>query len=171
MTPPQIILGVVVVQRLVELLIARRNTERLLAQGAVEYGASHYPFIVLLHAAWLIALALAVPANAAISVPWLVVFIVLQLGRLWVIVTLGRYWTTRVISLPGARLVRHGPYRYVRHPNYLIVAGEIAVLPLVFGEWVIASVFSLLNALVLRERIAVEERALAARDKIIPSGN
>ncbi|HEX6980185.1 MAG TPA: isoprenylcysteine carboxylmethyltransferase family protein [Alphaproteobacteria bacterium] len=171
MTPAQIILGIVLVQRIVELLVARHNTERLLAQGAVELGASHYPYIVLLHAAWFAALAIAVPANAAVSVPWLTVFIVLQLGRIWVIRTLGRYWTTRVISLPGAPLVRHGPYRYVRHPNYLIVAGEIAVLPLVFGEWAIALVFSILNALVLRERIAVEERALMARDKITPLGN
>jgi methyltransferase len=100
--------------------------------------------------------------------PWLALFVVLQVLRLWVVLSLGRWWTTRVISLPGAPLVRRGPYRWLRHPNYLVVAGEIAVLPLVFAAWRLALVFSLLNAALLAWRIAVEERALAARRPIGP---
>jgi len=90
---------------------------------------------------------------------------VLQGLRVWVLATLGRYWTTRIITLPGAPLVRRGPYRWLRHPNYVVVAGEIAVLPLAFGAWQIAVVFSLANALVLWIRIRSEERALATRPR------
>lgn len=163
MTAVQIILGAVLLQRLGELLISRRNTQRLLDQGAVEIGAGHYPYIVVLHAAWLAALVLLTPDNAPVNSAWLGVFLVLQAVRLWVLISLGRYWTTRVLTLPGAPLVRHGPYRYLRHPNYAVVAAEIAVLPLVFGQWQIAVVFSALNFLALRERIRVENEALAER--------
>lgn len=163
MTLVQIILGLVLVQRLGELLLSRRNTERLLDEGAVEIGGSHYPYIVLLHAAWLAALVLLTPADAPVSYPWLAVFVILQAGRIWILASLGRFWTTRILTLPGAPLVRRGPYRYLRHPNYVVVAGEIAVLPLVFGQWEIAAIFSLLNLLVLYERIRVENEALAER--------
>lgn len=171
MTPAQYIIGFVLLQRLAELLLAKRNARRLLDEGGVEYGARHYPYLVLLHASWIAALAVGVPPEAGINPFWLAIFALLQVGRIWVIASLGRFWTTRIISLPGAPLVRHGPYRYVRHPNYLIVAGEIAVLPLVFGEWMIAALFSAINALLLRERIAAEDAALAGRQQIMPSGN
>ena len=95
--------------------------------------------------------------------PLLAVFLVLQLGRLWVISTLGPYWTTRIITLPGAPLVKRGPFRLVRHPNYLVVACEIAVLPLAFGAWRIAVVFSILSAMLTLYRIRLEDAALAAR--------
>lgn len=163
MTAVQIILAAVLLQRLAELWLARRNTRRLLAEGAVEIGASHYPYIVMLHAAWLAALVLLTPADAPVSYGWLAVFVVLQAGRIWVLASLGRFWTTRVLTLPGTPLVRHGPYRYLRHPNYAVVAGEIAVLPLVFGHWEIALVFSVLNLVVLRDRIRIENEALAER--------
>lgn len=169
MTAAQIILGLVLVQRLAELALAHRNTQRLLAQGAVEHGASHYPYLVLLHAAWLAALVLLVPDEASVSVFWLAAFIALQAGRIWVIASLGRFWTTRIITLPGAPLVRRGPYRFLRHPNYLIVAGEIATLPLVFGLWPVALLFTALNALLLRERIATENHALAVRRSLTRS--
>jgi methyltransferase len=157
------ILVLVAAQRLAELALAARNTRKLLAQGGREVGAAHYPLFVLLHTAWLVAILVTVPWNA---VPnwWLVgVFVVLQLLRVWVIATLGPYWTTRVITVDGAPLVRGGPYRFVRHPNYWVVAGEIAVLPLAFGAWPVALVFSVLNALLVRHRVAVEEGALASR--------
>lgn len=163
MSAVQIILGAVLLQRLAELWLARRNTQRLLDEGAVEIGGNHYPYIVLLHAAWLAALVLLTPEHAPVNYGWLAVFLILQAARVWVLVTLGRFWTTRILTLPGAPVVRHGPYRYLRHPNYAVVAGEIAVLPLVFGQWEIALVFSLLNLLVLRERIRVENEALAER--------
>ncbi len=149
--------------RLAELVYARRNTSRLLAQGAREVGAGHYPLIVVLHAAWLAAMALFIPADAAVSVPLLALFGLVQVFRFWVLASLGRYWTTRIITLPGAPLVRKGPYRYLRHPNYLVVVLEILLLPLAFGAWQIALVFSLLNAAMLFWRIRVENEALETR--------
>ncbi|WP_225768480.1 isoprenylcysteine carboxyl methyltransferase family protein [Inquilinus sp. Marseille-Q2685] len=153
----------VAAQRLGELAYARHNESRLRARGAVERGARHYPLFILLHGAWLLAVFLLIPADQVPSWPLLALFLLLQLARVWVVATLGPYWTTRVLSLPGAPLVRRGPYRWVRHPNYLIVAAEIAVLPLAFDAWTIAIAFSLANALLLRHRIGVEENALAGR--------
>ena len=157
------VLGLVILQRLAELVLAARNTSRLRAAGAFELDARGYPLFVLLHGGWLVSLALLVPASAPPSWPLLAVYAVLQLGRIWVIASLGRHWTTRLIVLPGAPLVRRGPYRFVRHPNYLIVAAEIAVLPLAFGAVAIAVAFSLANLLLVARRIAIEERALAPR--------
>ena len=154
-----VILVLVTFQRLGELVLANRNTRRLMARGAAETGAGHYPLIVGLHAAWLLGLAILAwdrPANLI----WLGVFVGLQLARVWVIASLGDRWTTRIISLPGAPLVRRGPYRFVSHPNYVVVAAEIAVLPLVFGLVGYAIVFSLLNAAVLAIRIRAESRTL-----------
>jgi methyltransferase len=153
------ILAFVTLQRLFELLIARRNTGRLLAQGAVEHGREHYPLVVALHALWLAALWWWAPGRP-IDLPLLVLFAVLQLGRVWVLKTLGPRWTTRIIVLPGAPLIRTGPYRWFSHPNYVIVTAEIAVLPLVFGLWQIALVFSLLNVAMLATRLRAENRAL-----------
>ncbi|MBL8666147.1 MAG: hypothetical protein JNM48_01655 [Rhodospirillales bacterium] len=163
MSLPQALVMLVLAQRLAEVLWAQRNERRLLAQGAIEIGARHYPLFFLLHGAWLASLALLVPANAPLFWPLLLAFVLLQAARLWVIASLGRYWTTRIITLPGAPIVRRGPYRWLRHPNYAIVAAEIAVLPLVFGAWPIALVFSVLNTLLLRHRIRLEEQALAPR--------
>ncbi|MFN4163926.1 MAG: isoprenylcysteine carboxyl methyltransferase family protein [Ferrovibrio sp.] len=157
------VLAFVVLQRLAELAWASRNTRRLLARGGRETGARHYPLFVLLHASWLLAIALTVPADTVPNWPLLGLFALLQLGRVWVIATLGPYWTTRIITLDGAPLVRHGPFRFLRHPNYWVVAAEIAVLPLAFGAWPVAVVWSLLNAALLRHRIRVEETALQPR--------
>lgn len=167
----QILVMLVLAQRLGEVAWARRNERRLRATGAVEIGAGHYPLFFLLHGAWLAALALLVPAEAPVYWPLLALFALLQLGRLWVIATLGRYWTTRIITLPGAPLVRAGPYRWLRHPNYCVVAAEIAVLPLAFGAWQIALVFSVLNALLLRHRIRIEQQALALRGMDVGHGH
>nr|WP_295833938.1 isoprenylcysteine carboxylmethyltransferase family protein [uncultured Azospirillum sp.] len=161
---PQVILLAVAAQRLLELVIARRNTARLLADGAREVGAAHYPLFVALHAGWLLALFVMVPADAPVNGWLLALFLLLQAGRVWVIATLGRFWTTRIITLDGAPLVRRGPFRWIRHPNYLVVAGELAVLPLVFGEVWIAIAATLLNIPLTLHRIRVEEGALKGRD-------
>jgi methyltransferase len=158
-----IVLGLVVLQRLGELALAARNTRDLRAAGAVELDAGAYPLFVALHAAWLLSLALLVPASTPPSWPLLAVFAALQLGRLWVIASLGRYWTTRLILPPDRPLVSRGPYRFLNHPNYLIVIAEIATLPLAFGAVMIAAVFSAANLALLARRIAIEERALMPR--------
>jgi methyltransferase len=153
------ILCFVTVQRVAELALSQRNTKRLLARGAYEVAAEHYPFVVLLHALWLAVLWMFGPGPPIHVIP-LILFVLLQLGRVWVLATLGERWTTRIIVLPGAPLVTTGPYRWVNHPNYLIVIGEFAVLPLVFGLPMVAIVFSLLNAAMLYVRIRAENRAL-----------
>jgi methyltransferase len=158
---PQALAGLVALQRLGELAYARRNDRRLRAAGGIEYGRRHYPVLIAVHAAWLAAIAGLIPAAAAPAWPWLGAYLVLQGLRVWTVASLGPYWTTRVIVVPGAPDVRRGPYRWLKHPNYLVVAGEIAVLPLVFGAWPIALVFTLANAAVLARRIRVEEQARA----------
>jgi methyltransferase len=156
-------LALVALQRLVELAHAWTNTARLRRRGAVEADAGAYPFYVLLHASWLTSLAVFVPAATPPEWPLIGVFALLQLGRIWAIVSLGGYWTTRIINLPDAPLVGTGPYRYCRHPNYLLVVAEIAVLPLAFGAVVIAATFSVLNLMLLARRIRIEARVLAPR--------
>ena len=160
MTGAVLLLALVTAERLAELWWARRNTARLLAQGAVEHAPGHYPLIMALHALWLAGLWI-LGWDRPIVIGWLVVFIALQAARLWVLATLGERWTTRIIVLPGAALVRRGPYRFVSHPNYLVVAGEIAVLPLCLGLAWYAVIFSLANAAVLAIRIRAESAALA----------
>ena len=159
MTLNLIILAAVTLQRLGELWLSNRNTRRLLAKGAREVGASHYPLIVAVHTLWLISLwwlALRRPVDTF----WLGAFILLELARIWVLASLGNRWTTRIIVLPDAPLLRRGPYRWVSHPNYLVVVAEIATLPLVFGLWHVALIFSVLNAAILTVRISAENRAL-----------
>jgi methyltransferase len=158
-----VIFALVVVQRLVEVAYAERNTRTLLARGAVEVGRAHYPLIVLLHAAWLTAIVLWLPNDPTIAWPAMALFVLLQLGRAWVIATLGPYWTTRIITLPEAPLVHSGPYRFIRHPNYVVVTGEIAMLPLAFGEVYVAIVFTILNAAMPAVRIREEDAALEMR--------
>jgi methyltransferase len=154
------VLGLVLLQRAAELCFAAANTSRLRTQGAAEFDARGYPWFVVLHGAWLASLFVLVPAETAPSWPLLALYAVLQLGRLWVIATLGRRWTTRIIVLPGAPPLKTGPYRYLRHPNYAVVAAEIAVLPLAFGATAIALVFSAANAVLTARRIRIENRAL-----------
>ena len=151
----------VAAQRLGELVLARRNGKRLLAAGGVETSAGHYPLLAAVHGGWLLSVLLLVPADAPVNWPLLALYVALQGVRYWVIRTLGAQWTTRIITVPGRPLVRRGPYRYFRHPNYAVVACEIALLPLVFGAWEIASVFSALNGVLLAHRIRIENAALA----------
>jgi len=159
MTPALLLLSIVTAERLGELWLARRNTTALLANGAFEVAPEHYLVIVLLHAVWLAGLWLIGWANP-INLGWLAIFLGLQGLRVWVLTTLGRRWTTRIIILPHAPLVAAGPYRYVSHPNYLVVMGEIAVLPLCLGLPWYALAFSAANAAVLAIRIRAENSAL-----------
>ena len=154
------VLAWVVAQRLAELALARRNTRRLMAAGAIESGRRHYPLFVLLHSAWLAAIAVMVAKGATISWPLIAAYVALQPLRLWIIATLGPRWTTRVITLRNAPPVRGGPYRFCRHPNYVVVAAEIALLPAAFGAWRLALVFSLASAALTAWRIRVEDAAL-----------
>ena len=157
--------GLVAIQRLLELGLSRRNERILRAQGALERGQRHYPLIVATHALWLLStLVEGLLRGPGIPSWWpvpLALFLLAQLLRYWAILSLGEYWNTRVLVVPGARLVARGPYRYLRHPNYVAVAVEIATLPLIFGAWVAALVFSALNAALLYVRINTEDRALA----------
>lgn len=159
MTAAILFLTFIVVQRLSELVIAKRNTARLLAQGAVEHGAGHYPVMVALHSAWIVALVVFGWQNP-VSWPWLAVFALLQVFRVWILATLGRRWTTRIIVLPEP-LVARGPFRFIRHPNYALVVAELIVAPMVLGLVWVAVLWTVLNAAMLWVRIRAEDRALA----------
>ncbi|MDR3515013.1 MAG: isoprenylcysteine carboxylmethyltransferase family protein [Azospirillaceae bacterium] len=163
---PQLLALWLALQRGAELLLARRNTRRLLAQGGREVGSRHYPAIVAVHAGWLLCLAFLVPADAPVLWPLLAVFFALQAARIWVIASLGPFWTTRIITMPDAPLVRRGPFRWVRHPNYLVVALEIPVLSLALDQAGLAALFGIANLLVLRHRIRIEDAALAPRRNV-----
>jgi methyltransferase len=161
-----LVMGVclVVLQRLLELWYSRRNERRLRARGAVERGAGHYPLMVGLHSLWLISTLVEEFLRGPEIPTWwpvpLAAFLLVQPLRYWAIVSLGVNWNTRVLVLPGMKLVKSGPYRYFPHPNYVVVAVEILTFPLIFGAWITAIVFTLLNAALLLVRIRTENRAL-----------
>ncbi len=163
MSPVAIAVLLVAAQRLAELAWSQRNLRLLRRAGAMEHGKAHYPLIVALHVAWLAALLYWVPAQTTPNVALVAIYIALQFVRLWAIVSLGQYWSTRIITIPGAPLVRTGPYRWLKHPIYAVVVCEIALLPLAFGAWRIALGFTLVNLGLLTWRIRVEEAAIAPR--------
>jgi methyltransferase len=156
-----VLLAFLTVQRIAELWWARQNERCLFAAGGVEFGRSHLLLIVLLHAAWMTGMWM-LAYDRSIDPFFLVVVALLQIARFWVLATLGRRWTIRIIVVPGETLVARGPYRFLRHPNYAVVAGEIAAVPLALGLPIYALVFSILNAAVLAIRIPEENAALAA---------
>ena len=155
-----VLLALVTAQRLGELVLANHNTRRLKAQGAYEVAPGHYPLIVILHAAWLIGLWL-LAWDRPLNLPLAALFLAIEGLRVWTLISIGTRWTTRIIILPGAPLVRRGRYRFIPHPNYTVVAAEILVLPLTFGLWAYALLFSVLNAAILFIRIRAENAALA----------
>ncbi len=159
--PALLLLVFVTLQRLAELAWNRSNEAGLREAGAVEAGAAHYPVMVVLHGAWLVALWV-YGLDRRLVWPWVALYLLLQVGRAWVLATLGRRWTTRVFVVPGETLVRRGPYRFVNHPNYVVVALEIFALPLAFGLWALALVFGIANLALLTWRIRVESQALSA---------
>lgn len=156
--PALAFIAFLLLQRGGELVFARYNTRRLLARGAIEHGAGHYPLIVLLHASWLLAIGV-LGWSDPVNLGWLATFAILQLLRVWVLASLGARWTTRIIVLDEP-LVARGPYRWLPHPNYAVVIAEIIVAPMVLGLWQVAAIFTLLNAAVLTIRIRAEARAL-----------
>lgn len=160
MTLAVLVLAAVTLQRGGELLLARANTARLLKKGGVETGAGHYPVMVLLHVVWLVALWL-FGWNASVNLWFLAAYGLLQLFRIWILATLGERWTTRIITVPGRPLVARGPYRFLRHPNYLLVLLEVPLLPLALGLPWLALAFGLLNAAMLAWRIRIEDGALS----------
>jgi methyltransferase len=155
-----IILVLVTLQRLGELVLARHNTQKLLARGALEIGAAHYPLIVSLHAVWLATLWL-LGRDQEVNLLALAAFVIMQGLRIWILATLGSRWTTRILVLPGEPLIASGPYRYLAHPNYAVVIAEIALLPLALHLPLVALVFTILNAAVIVIRLRSEARALA----------
>lgn len=159
----QIVLVLVAGQRLAELAWSRRNERRLRALGAVESAAGQHRWFVALHVGWLAAMALAVDSATTVDFRWLAVYAALQGVRSWILYSLGIYWTTRILSLPAAALVTRGPYRFLSHPNYVLVAWELVVLPLAFGLWPLALLASLANLPLTWLRISAEKRALAPR--------
>ncbi|MHB8178764.1 MAG: isoprenylcysteine carboxyl methyltransferase family protein [Vulcanimicrobiaceae bacterium] len=154
---------VVAAQRIAELFYARANTRRALAAGGIEIAARQHRWLVALHAAWFVSMLLFIPRESAPNLALLGTYAALQIARVWTIASLGPYWTTRIITFPDRPLVMRGPYRFMRHPNYAIVAFEIAILPLAFGAWQIALTFSALNAIALALRLGAEDPALDAR--------
>ncbi|MEN3348713.1 MAG: methyltransferase [Bradyrhizobium sp.] len=161
MSLASLILSLVTLQRLGELVLSRHNTRQLLARGAVEVGAGHYPLIVAVHAGWLIALWVC-GRDQQVSLVALAAYLALQGMRVWVLLSLGPRWTTRIIVLPGEPLIASGPYRHLSHPNYVVVVGEIALLPLALHLPLLALIFTVLNVALLAVRIRVEAHALGA---------
>ncbi len=157
--PALCLLLFLVVQRLSELVLSKRNTKKLLAKGATEYGAEHYPLMIALHASWLVALVW-FGIDQSLSMPWLALFVVLQAARVWILFSLGGRWTTRIIVLREP-LVTRGPFAWLKHPNYLLVIAEVLTVPMIFGLPLVAAVFSALNAAMLTIRISAEEAALS----------
>ncbi|MCL7747618.1 isoprenylcysteine carboxyl methyltransferase family protein [Halalkalibacter alkaliphilus] len=155
---------VVVVQRVVEVVIANRNAKWIKSQGGYEVGKDHYKQIVALHTMFFVSLLIEVSVIDRSFVLWsvipLLVFLLAQMGRVWALSSLGRFWNTRIMVLPGAKVIAKGPYRYLRHPNYVIVVTEIACLPLIFQAYWTAIAFTIINAFVLSVRIKMEEAAL-----------
>lgn len=162
-----LVLGVALVatQRLLELVLSRRNERRIRARGAVERGRGHYPLMVALHALWIAStLVEGIVRGPEVPALWpvpLALFLLAQALRYWAVFSLGESWNTRILVVPGAKLVRRGPYKYLDHPNYVVVVVEILAFPLIFGAWVTALVFTALNAALLYVRIREEDRALA----------
>jgi methyltransferase len=159
-----IFIALVIMQRIVEVMIANGNARWIKSQGGYEVGKEHYKYIVVLHALFFVSLIIEVTVIDSGFVFWtvapLIIFLLAQFGRVWALSALGRFWNTRIMILPGAKVVAKGPYRYLRHPNYVIVVTELACLPLIFQAYWTAILFTIMNALVLSIRIKVEEKAL-----------
>ena len=163
MSIAQWIILAVALQRVGELVLARRNTARLIAEGADEIGAEHYPLFVVVHWLWLFVMFALSPPGVVVWWPLIGLFVALQAARVWIIVSLGRFWTTRIVTLPGVPLVRRGPYRWMKHPNYAVVVAELYILPTAFGLWEVGLVFTVFNLPLMIWRIKTENAALAER--------
>ena len=161
-----IVFLIVITERLVELVVARRNEKYVKAHGAKEYDSKGYKFIVLMHIAFFISLLLEyVLLNKGLNkfwIPLIILFILAQILRYWAITSLGYYWNTKILVIPNSTRVTEGPYRYLKHPNYLAVVIEIATIPLTFSCYFTAGIFTILNIFLVRRRIFIEEAALSS---------
>jgi methyltransferase len=166
---PQAVALLVLLQRGAEELYSARNTRALLAEGATEQGASYYPVVAVTHLAWIASIFCLIPPEAGISKGLAALYVALQAIRYWVISNLGRYWTHRIITLPGAPIVRTGPHGLIRHPNYAVTIAETFLLPTVFGAWALGLIMMSVWTAVLAYKIELEDQALAARRAIDPS--
>jgi methyltransferase len=159
-----IFMFIIIIQRLFELLIARSNEKWMKRQGAQEFGRGHYLVIVLMHSMFFVVLLLErMIFHRELSVIWpfwLVIFVLAQLVRLWALKSLGRYWNTKILVMPNVEVIQKGPYRYIKHPNYLVVSVELLVIPLLFGAYFTACLFTIINVIMLSIRIPAEEKAL-----------
>ena len=153
----------IISQRLCELIYSNINTKRLLKEGAKEFGRKHYPLFIVLHSTWIISVFIFAPQNKEFNIYFLIIFFIMQIARLWVLISLGKFWTTRIISQVDQPLIKKGPYKYFKHPNYLIVCIEIAVLPLVYNLFNIAIIFTIANLILIFWRVNVENQALKKR--------
>lgn len=162
-TPVTWVLLYLVAQRLGELVYANRNTKRLLAIGGQEFGADHYSYFIFLHSAWIAIIALMVDPLYKVQTAGLILFAITQILRFWTLASIGRWWTTRIISAPHFDRVKRGPYRFISHPNYLVVVLEIALVPMIMGLPWVALVFSVLNAILLSHRLSIENEILKER--------
>lgn len=160
---PQVAALAVLAQRGLEEIHSARNTRALLAAGGREIGRDYYPVVAVTHLAWLAAVFFLIPAAALILLPVLALYLALQAARYWIIATLGPYWTHRIITLPSAPVVSTGPYRFVRHPNYLVTVAETFLLPAMFGALALGAIFTAVWSAVLYYKIILEDGALAAR--------
>lgn len=156
-----VFIAFVIIQRLSELYISKQTEKWLLANGAVEYGKKHYPFMVAMHTLFIIAIIGEFVVRGPMVMDYFFAgcYIALIVFKYWIISTLGHYWNTRIYRIPGSQPVMGGPYKFVRHPNYIGVIGEIVVIPLVFHLWYTAAIFTVLNAIMLTVRIREENNA------------
>lgn len=160
---PQVVALLVLLQRGAEELYSARNTRALLAAGATEAGHAYYPVVATTHLAWIASVVFLVPPTAAASAPLAAAYLALQGIRYWVIATLGRFWTHRIITLPDAPIVRRGPYKLLRHPNYAVTIAETFLLPAVFGAWALGTIMTAVWAAVLAYKVVLEDEALRTR--------
>jgi len=159
-----LVIGFFVCQRLIEMLVAKRNEKKVKAIGAIEFGASHYPYMVAMHAGFFLSLMIEVwGLNRQPSRYFLVLLVFLlatQVIRYWALCSLGTYWNTKILVVPNAMMVKKGPYRWLKHPNYVVVAIELMLIPLLFNAYFTAILFTCLNAWMMAVRIQTEEKAL-----------
>jgi methyltransferase len=167
--PPQIAALVVLVQRGLEEIHSQRNTRGLLAAGAREADPDYYPVVAVTHVAWIASVFLRIPPTAEVFWPAAVLFVLVQPVRYWIIASLGRYWTHRIITLDHVPVIRSGPYRFMNHPNYLVTIVEVILLPLAFGDWRLAIVIGAIWIAVIGHKRTLEERAIASR-RAVPAG-
>lgn len=160
---PQIAAVLILIQRALEELHSQRNTQRLFEQGAHEEGREYFSVVATTHLCWVASLAFLIPGSASVHMFLLILFLALQPLRYWIIATLGCYWTHRIITLPNAPIVTQGPYRFVRHPNYVLTLAETFLLPVAFGQAALGVIFTVIWGAVLRYKILLEDRAISMR--------